>query len=103
MKGIPLSARRDDAGRYLIVFPFTNLPTKLNPDHPRFREFERYLLQALEHETPLTHVASAEDFYAIDDLMPSQPGGQTSQDEVVEDIARGRAVPAIAKDVPTGA
>jgi hypothetical protein len=82
-KGVPLSARRDETGAYWIVFPFTNLPLKLSPDHPRFRELERYLLQALEHENLLFYVASAEDFYAVDDLLPSELAHRPPQDNAV--------------------
>ena len=91
MKGIPLSARRDESGGYSIVFPFTNVSRKLSPDHPRFQEFERYLLLALEHEIPLTDVGSAEDFYTIDDMMPPLPRGRRPQDEVV-DVAGNKVV-----------
>ena len=89
LNGIPLSAKRDDAGGYLIIVPFTNISRKLNPAHPRFREFERYLLAALEHETPLYYVGAAEDFYTIDDMLPAPPAGRAPQDEVVDAVASG--------------
>jgi hypothetical protein len=89
---IPLSASRDDSGGYLIVFPFTNVSRKLRPEHPRFQEFERYLQLALEHETPLEYVASAEDFYTIDDMVPVQRAGRPPQDAVVADVAGGKVV-----------
>jgi hypothetical protein len=101
LKGIPMSARRDSSGAYLIVFPFTNMSTKLSPDHPRFQEFERYLLQALKHETPLTYVVAAEDFYTIDDMIPPPPSCRPLQDGVVEEVAGGRVVTNVANDVPT--
>jgi hypothetical protein len=82
-KGIPLSASRNDSGGYLIVFPFTNISLKLNPDHPRFREFEGYLLRALEHETPLYYVGAAKDFYTIDDMRPALPAGRPPRDGVI--------------------
>jgi hypothetical protein len=90
-KGIPLSASRDDAGGYSIVFLFSNMSMKLSPDHPRFREFERYLLFALEHEVPLSYVAAAEDFYALDDMVSPLPGGRPPQDGAV-DVASGKVV-----------
>jgi hypothetical protein len=90
LNGIPLSARRDDAGGYLIILPFTNISRKLNPAHPRFREFEGYLLAALEHETPLNYVGAAEDFYTIDDMRPVLPSGRSPQDEVVDAVASGK-------------
>jgi hypothetical protein len=71
LQGIPLSATRDDSGGYLIVFPFTNVSRRLSPDHPRFREYERYLLAALETETPLHFVNAAGNFYVIGDLLPA--------------------------------
>jgi hypothetical protein len=91
-QGVPLSARRDESGAYLIVFPLTNVARRLSSDHPRFREFERYLLLALEHESPLYFVASAESFCTIDDMVPSLPGGRPPQDGVVVDVAGGTIV-----------
>jgi hypothetical protein len=90
LTGIPLHATRDDSGGYLIVLPFTNISRKLNPAHPRFREFEGYLLAALEHATPLYYVGAVEDFYTIDDMRPAVPSGQPPQDEVVDAVASGK-------------
>jgi hypothetical protein len=87
--GIPLHATRDGSGQYSIVVPFTNINLKLNPRHPRFREFEGYLLAALEHETPLYFVASAEDFYSIDDMLPALPAGRPPQDGAVAAVTSG--------------
>jgi hypothetical protein len=85
-KSIPLHATRDDSGQYAVVIPFTNISLKLNPHHPRFREFEGYLLAALEQETPLYLVASAEDFYTIDDMLPALAADRSSQHEVVASV-----------------
>jgi hypothetical protein len=90
-KAVPLSARRDESGAYLIVFPLTNVARRLNSDHPRFPEFERCLLLALEHESSLYFVASAESFCTIDDMVPALPGGRPPQDGVVVPVAAGRA------------
>jgi hypothetical protein len=69
-KGVPLSARRDDSGGYLIVFPLGNVPMRLRVNHPRFQEFEDYLRQALEQEKPLCFVTASGDLYTIDDMVP---------------------------------
>ncbi len=90
LKGIPLSATRDDSGGYSIVLPFTNISRKLNPNHPRFQEFEGYLLAALEHETPLYYVGAAEDFYTIDDILPAPPARRPPQDRDVAVVASDR-------------
>jgi hypothetical protein len=78
-KGVPLSARRDESGAYWIVFPLTNLPRRLPPEHPRFREFERHLLLALEDASTLFFVTSAGNFSTIDDMFPSEPNGRPPQ------------------------
>ncbi len=69
-KSVPLSANRDESGAYLIVFPLTNRKTQLKPDHPRFHEFERTLLFALEHQTPLYYVTSPGNVPTIIDMVP---------------------------------
>lgn len=68
--GVPLSASRDESGAYSIVFPFSNVNCRLPADHPRFREFERYLHAALESDTLLYYVGSTEDMYLIRDMLP---------------------------------
>jgi hypothetical protein len=98
-KGVPLSARRDESGTYFIVFPLTNVARRLNSDHPRFRELERYLLQALEHESPLYFVASPESFCTIDDMMPALPAVRAPQDGVVAATTSG---PVAAEQVNDG-
>jgi hypothetical protein len=92
LSGIPLHATRDDSGGYLIVLPFTNVSRKLSLHHPRFREFEGYLLAALEHETPFYYVGAAEDFYTVDDMLPAPPADRPSQDGVVAAVAGGTDV-----------
>jgi hypothetical protein len=90
-KGVPLSTSRDESGGYRIVFPLTNVARRLRSDHPRFQELERYLLLALEHESPLYFVASAESFSTIEDMMPSLPR-ESPQDGAVVELASGTVV-----------
>ncbi len=93
-KGVPLSAKRDESGAYLIAFPLTNVARRLSSDHLRFPELERYLLLALLHESPLYFVASAGSFCIIDDMVPALPCGEPPQDGVVATVAGGSTIAA---------